>query len=331
MKQTILIIAAILAIMSCGTNRQQSSENNETSASVPAFSADSAYGYIAGQCSYGPRVMNSAAHDSCAQYIIGQFASFGLCVSTQTGEAKLYDGTPISLCNIIASTPDTADAKPRIIICSHWDSRPWADNDADEGNHHTPIDGANDGASGVGVMMEIARLIQNDTLGVGIDFICFDAEDCGTPEWDDTGMPDPDTWCIGSQYWAANVETAMPYYNNCRYGILLDMVGGNDCMFKKEAYSKYYAPNVVDKVWATAQRAGFGNYFKNEEGGAVTDDHLQVNKAGIRCIDIIASDIHNESSFPSTWHTINDNIQNINRQTLKAVGQTLVEIIYNEK
>lgn len=333
MKHIILAAAAALTMMSCGSNTQTTNNSTpEPTVNVPTFSADSAYGYVAAQCSYGPRVMNSAAHDSCAQYIIRQFTTLGLNVSTQQGEARLYDGTPIRLCNIIASTPDTASTKPRIMICSHWDSRPWADHDTDQANHHTPIDGANDGASGVGVMMEIARIIQGASPDVGIDFVCFDAEDCGTPEWDDTGDIDADTWCIGSQYWAQHVTDDYPgFVSNCRYGILLDMVGGSNSVFYKESYSKFYAPNVVDKVWAAAQRLGYTNYFKNTEGGAVTDDHLQVNKAGIRCIDIIGSDSQNDGHFPSTWHTMNDNIQNIDRQTLTAVGQTLLSIIYNEQ
>lgn len=331
MKKTILTAAAALMLAACGGSKQGTAQTTETALDVPSFNADSAYGYVASQCSFGPRVMNSAAHDSCAVFLAEKFKTYGLDVKVQEGDSRLYDGTPIHLSNIMASTPDTDTDKPRLLICSHWDSRPWADHDDDSANHRTPIDGANDGASGVAVMMEIARLIQSDSLAVGIDFVCFDAEDCGTPEWDAMAGYDANSWCIGSQWWAQHVETDVPYYGKFRYGILLDMVGGSNCMFQKEAYSKYYAQNVVDKVWAAAARLGYGNYFKDEEGGAVTDDHLQVNKAGIRCIDIIASDIDSEGHFPSTWHTVNDNLQNINRQTMQVVGQTLLEVIYNEK
>ena len=327
MKQIPYILSLIIMLLACNNSAKSVETVQETN--VPEFNSDNAYGFVAAQCSYGPRVMNSVAHDSCAQYIVDTFRSFGLDVIVQEGNGKLYDGTSVKMQNIIASY--NSDIVPRIIICSHWDSRPWADHDADEANHHTPIDGANDGASGVGVMMEIARLIQSDTLNIGIDFICFDAEDCGTPEWAEENANSSDTWCLGSQFWANTIgEDSLFSISSYKYGILLDMVGGNECVFQKEQYSLYYAPNVVDKVWATANRLGYGNYFKNEEGGGVTDDHVQVNRAGIRCIDIIASDSKTKMHFPDTWHTMNDNIGNINRQTLKAVGQTLLDVIYND-
>ncbi len=314
-----------MALLSCNgnSNKQTTAEVEQVS---PEFNADSAYSYIAEQCALGPRVMNSAAHDSCALYIARKFEQYGATVTNQDAEGKLYDGTKIQMRNIIASY--NLDNPSRIIICSHWDSRPWADNDADEQYHHTPIDGANDGASSVGVMMEIARQIQMKTPGIGIDFICFDAEDCGTPQWaEKEGEPTSSTWCLGSQYWAGKHH--VDGYN-ARYGILLDMVGGSDCVFEKEMYSMYYAPNIVDKVWSKAQRLGYGELFKNNNGGAVTDDHVQVNQSGIPCIDIIARD-KNDDSFCKTWHTINDNISNINKQTLKAVGQTVMEVIYTEE
>ncbi len=290
----------------------------------PDFNVDSAYTYIAAQCAFGPRVMNSAAHDSCAVYIAEKFKSFGASVVNQDAEGTLYDGTKVQMRNIIASFG--LDNPVRIIVCSHWDSRPWADHDVSADNHRTPIDGANDGASGVGVMLEIARQIQQKMLAVGVDFICFDAEDCGTPEWDDQGGDHSATWCLGSQYWAGKYH--VDGYT-ARYGILLDMVGGSNCVFEKEAYSMAYAPSIVDKVWSKAIRLGYGDLFKNVQGGGVTDDHVQVNMSGIPCIDIIARDA-NENTFCKTWHTMNDNVSNINKQTLKAVGQTVMEVIYTE-
>ena len=290
----------------------------------PDFNVDSAYTYIAAQCAFGPRVMNSAAHDSCAEYLVRKFESFGATVVRQEAEGTLYDGTKVNMQNIVASY--LPDNPVRIIICSHWDSRPWADHDANADNHRTPIDGANDGASGVGVMLEIARQIQLSMVNVGVDFICFDAEDCGTPEWDDDGGDHSRTWCLGSQYWAGK-HHADGY--TARYGILLDMVGGSNCVFEKEAYSMAYAPSIVDKVWSKAIRLGYGDLFKNANGGGVTDDHVQVNMSGIPCIDIIARDA-NSNTFCKTWHTKNDNVGNINKQTLKAVGQTVMEVIYTE-
>lgn len=291
----------------------------------PDFCADSAYTFIANQCDFGPRIMNSAAHDSCGDYIARQFEQFGATVYNQFADGKLYDGTPIKMRNIVASYDESNPV--RIMICSHWDSRPWADHDYDERNHSTPIDGANDGASGVGVMMEIARNIQKSAPMVGVDFICFDAEDCGTPEWEENFEATENSWCLGSQYWAG-VHHKDGY--RARFGILLDMVGGSETEFMKEGYSMYYAPSVVDKVWSKGQRLGFTDYFKSNDGSYVTDDHVQVNNSGIPCIDIIAHD-KGGSGFCTTWHTMDDNIAHINKNTLKAVGQTVMEVIYTEK
>lgn len=153
----------------------------------PQFNADSAFNFVAMQCSFGPRTMNSEAHDRCEKWIVNQFEKYGMKVERQRADLKGYDGTTLKSCNIIARY--NPDAKKRIVICSHWDSRPWADNDYDKNNWHKPVMGANDGASGVGVMLELARLLQNDsTLSLGIDFVCFDAEDWARPNGKRTSL-----------------------------------------------------------------------------------------------------------------------------------------------
>ena len=292
---------------------------------APSFNEDSAYHYVAEQCLFGPRIMNSAAHDSCGEYIAQKFKSFGATVYDQYADAKLYDGTPIQLRNIIASFNPSAPA--RIIISGHWDSRPWADNDPDEAKHNIPIDGANDGGSSIGILLEIARQLhlQSDSnkVQVGVDLICWDAEDSG-----ETGGSQESSWCLGSQYWSG--KRHIDGYT-ARYGINLDMVGGNNTVFYREMISMAYAPAIVDKVWAAANRIGYGKYFSyDDRGTGVTDDHLQVNRGGIPCIDVIGTDAH-EGGFPATWHTVSDNIQNINKETLKAVGQTMLEVIWTEQ
>ena len=304
---------------------------------APTFDEDSAYQYVVEQCAFGSRVMNTAAHDSCGDYIARQFQRLGATVFDQRADAQLYDGTPVKMRNIIASF--NPDAPAHILIAGHWDSRPWADRDADEANHHTPIDGANDGGSSVGVMLELARQLQLDaaTRGdsalfvlrpqIGIDFICWDAEDCGTPTFAEDGDSRESTWCLGSQYWAGKRHTEG---YTARYGINLDMVGNANTVFCREQYSMMYAPSVVDKVWGAAHRIGYGKYFSYDDGGAMIDDHVQVNRGGIPCIDVIGNDTQS-GGFPATWHTLNDNIANINKETLKAVGQTLLEVIWTEQ
>jgi microsomal dipeptidase-like Zn-dependent dipeptidase/GMP synthase-like glutamine amidotransferase len=351
MRQALLFLLLFL-VTSCGLRQAQASQGEGTSADpelvegssgeVPVFSADSAYAFCQAQCDFGPRTMNSKAHDDCLRWLATKFSDYGLTITEQHATLKGYDGTPLRSTNLIASY--RPEAKDRILLCAHWDSRPWADNDPDPANHHTPVLAANDGASGVAVMLEIARTLRQAqgpsdecslslskglSKGLGVDFVCFDAEDWGVPQWSDASY-DGDSWALGAQYWAAHLpkEQAKTY----RYGILLDMVGGQGARFYQEQMSLYYARGIVDKVWRAAQVVGFGSLFPTQEGGGITDDHIPVNRvAKIPCIDIIPyyPDCE-QSSFGPTWHTIHDDMDHIDRTTLQAVGQTLLQVLYSE-
>ena len=315
-----------MLLVACGTTKKSQSE--EQKAVSVMFSADSAYAFCAAQCQYGPRTMNSEAHEKCGQWIAEKFRQYGCDVELQKADLKGYDGTILKSTNIIAKSPKQIANGPRILICAHWDSRPWADNDPDSANWRKPVMAANDGASGVAVMLEVARLLQeNDSASMAVDFICFDAEDWGIPQWENDG--DADSWALGAQYWAEHCPKAIA--NSYQYGILLDMVGGQSARFYREYFSMKYARNIVEKVWQAAQAAGYGSYFPVEEGGGVTDDHIPVNeKAGIPCIDIINHYPDCEqSSFGPTWHTISDDMQHIDKNTLQAVGQTLIQLIFS--
>ena len=296
----------------------------EGMADCPEFSADSAMQYINRQCEFGPRVTGTEAHALCGDYIVSQFKAMGTQVIEQKAELTAYDGTKLPGRNIIASI--NPQASQRIMFCAHWDCRPWADNDADKANHHTPILAANDAASGVAVMLELARALQQHPVKMGIDFVCFDAEDWGMPQWEDRDEPADGGWCLGSRYWAQHPHVS-GYW--AQFGILLDMVGGRGATFARESYSDYYAQSVVDLTWGIASRLGYSNIFQNREGGAVTDDHVPVNQyAGIPCIDIIPNYQGTMgSSFGPTWHTVNDTPENIDPAILKAVGQTLLQVI----
>lgn len=336
MKKTILLsgIIAVAAISFSCTSCKNLSKSGKTDDSTtiqkpagPEFNADSAYAFCAAQCDFGPRTMNSEAHGQCLEWIIGKFRQYGCSVKTQKADLKGYDGTVLKSTNIMAS--HNPEASTRILLCAHWDSRPWADNDPDSANHRKPVMAANDGASGVAVMIELARVLQTDTtLNIGVDFVCFDAEDWGIPEWET--MDDPGgTWALGSQYFAAN----MPQGYEARFGILLDMVGGEGAQFYREGMSKRFANAIVDKVWLAAKAAGYGSFFPDSDGGYVTDDHVPMNEvAGIPTIDIIAfyPDCQ-QSSFGPTWHTVSDDMSHIDKNTLKAVGQTMVQVIYSEQ
>ena len=321
----VLSIVAVMVLTACGTTKKSQSDEQQT-VSVQ-FSADSAYAFCAAQCSYGPRTMNSEAHEKCGLWIAEKFRQYGCDVELQKADLKGYDGTILKSTNIIAKSQKQT-AGPRILICAHWDSRPWADNDPDSTNWRKPVMAANDGASGVAVMLEVARLLQeNDSANMAVDFICFDAEDWGIPQWENDG--DADSWALGAQYWAEHCPKAIA--NSYQYGILLDMVGGQSARFYREYFSMKYARNIVEKVWQAAQAAGYGSYFPAEDDGGVTDDHMPLNeKAGIPCIDIINHYPDCEqSNFGPTWHTISDDMQHIDKNTLQAVGQTLIQLIFS--
>ncbi len=317
-------------LTACKSNKQPVSDAHLAASGPvgPSFNADSAYRFCEEQCAFGPRTMNSEAHDRCEEWIVKKFKQYGCTVTLQKATLTGYDGTPLKSTNIIASY--RPELTSRVLLCAHWDSRPWADNDPDSTNWRKPVMAANDGASGVALMIEMARLLQQiDTLKVGVDFICFDAEDWGKPQWDASETGD-DSWALGSQYWAQNTHVK-PY--NARYGILLDMVGGQGARFYQEGLSKQYAPAIIDKVWAAAKVIGFGSYFPDAEGGYVTDDHQAVNDfAKVPTIDIIPHypDCQ-QSSFGPTWHTVNDTMEHIDKQTFKAVGQTVVQVLFSEK
>lgn len=336
MKKSKIMIALLIVALIAGaafnflpSNKAEVSETEEIEKVQPVgpdFNADSAYIYLQEQCDFGPRTMNSTAHDKCEKWIILKFEQYGCKVTTQKATLNGYDGTPLRSTNIMASY--NPEATTRIMFCAHWDCRPWADNDPDSTNWHKPIIAANDAASGVGVMIELARILKGSGLELGVDFICFDAEDYGTPQWFE-GEDPGDTWALGAQYFANN----LPEGYAPRYGILLDMVGGVGAKFYREGMSMQYAPAIVKKVWNAARQVGYGSYFPKDDGGMITDDHIPVNQtANIPCIDVIPyyPDCA-QSSFGPTWHTIADNMDNIDKNTLKAVGQTMVQVLFTEK
>lgn len=295
---------------------------SETSSIVatPAFNADSSFAKLKQQVDFGPRVPGTAAHKACKDWFVSQLKSYGFVVQIQEFKETSFEGKSYTGYNIIAQYQP--EKQKRILLAAHWDSRPVADKDSERSNE--PIDAASDGASGPSVMLEIARVVATSVQkpNVGIDLIFFDLEDLGSTE-DVTG----NSWALGSQYWSKNV---LPKGYRPYYGILLDMVGAKGATFLQEGSSMQYAQGIVQNVWNIAAELGYSSYFIPEPGAGITDDHTAVNEiAQIQMIDIIDLKRGNDV-FPAYHHTHKDNLAIIDKNTLKAVGQTLIQVLYRE-
>lgn len=290
---------------------------------VPQFNSDSAYAFTKQQVDFGPRIPGTKQHAACALWLEQKLQSYIPEVVMQKGVATTFDQKKYEIKNIIASYKP--ELSKRILLCSHWDTRPFADRD-EGANKNKPFDGANDGASGVGVLIEVARQLSIAQPNIGVDIVLFDLEDYGQP--DESSFPEmKDSWCLGSQYWAKNPHK--PGYF-AKYGILLDMVGAKNAVFPKEGVSVYYAPSVVEHVWGTAAGLGYANYFIDAKSGALTDDHVYVNQlANIPCIDIIHYDVEAKDFF-GHHHRVTDNMEQIDAKTLGVVGQTLLQVVFEE-
>jgi hypothetical protein len=327
---TLFITALVLMAGSCSQqtkkNTTQDSAAQRPAVKVPDFCADSAYESVKIQLAFGPRVPNTPAHEKCAAYLVGKMKSYTDHVIVQAGQVYAYNKTALKFQNIIASWKP--EINNRILLCAHWDSRPYADHDPDKNNWRKPVDAANDGASGVGVLMEVARQLKLANPPIGVDIILFDVEDYGPPE--DHPMDNSEQyWGQGAQYWANNPHKA-DYF--AKYGILLDMVGAKDATFLMEGISMQYAADIVKSVWSAGNRIGYSSYFLFEKGGYITDDHVPINQIrNIPTIDLIHLDKNSQTGFYPYWHTTGDTFDKIDKNTLKVVGQTLLTVIFEEK
>lgn len=325
---------ALLFLSSCDKCNKGNDNNvveppKQIVVNAPNFNSDSAYNYTQAQINFGTREMNSKGHEACAKYLIDEIKKFTDTVYVQKFEVRGFDGVNLRCTNIIASI--NPKATNRILLTSHWDSRPWADQDTKDKDK--PILSACDGASGVGTLMEIARAIQSSPLkNIGVDIFFNDAEDRGYSssldgivkpgEYDSEG-----SWCLGSQHWSATPHVAG---YKADFGILLDMAAAKNAVFAREGNSSFNASWVQDKVWANASALGFSNFFSNQNVGSITDDHVYINQiAKIPTVDIIQLDrTSNSGTFGNYWHTHDDNMSVIDKITLNAVGKTLLYTIY---
>lgn len=316
------ILFATLLMTACGPQRPAAVSNPIVRTST-AFSADSAYRNAATQLAFGPRVPNTAAHDSCAAWIVSELERYGVGVEVQRETVRAYDGTALYCQNITGHI--RPEAEHRVLLIAHWDSRHVADNDSRRANRSLPVPAANDGASGAAILLEIARVASVETPATGIDLLFADAEDYGAPDtW--TGKHSEEDWALGTQVWAR--EAARKGYR-ADYGILLDMVGAPDATFYREYFSERYAPGTTDLVWSIALEMGYGTLFVNSEGPAITDDHVFVNRiAHIPTIDIIDTRQQTGHTFYPYWHTTDDTLDKLSKETLGKVGHVLTALLF---
>lgn len=314
----------LLLLISCSAGRNVGGSDSaeadapETATTAPAFDADSAYAFVERIVAFGPRVPNTEAHRLSGDALTAQLRSYDWDVIEQKATLTAFDGTPLKARNIFARI--NPEKPNRLLLMAHWDSRPWADADPDPAKQSLPVLGANDGASGLGVLLEIARQLSLQKSGAAVDILFTDAEDWGSHD-------DDDSWALGTRYFAQNPPVAG--YRPSQ-AILLDMVGSPNASFGYEYFSRQSNPALLEKVWSAALSLGHGKYFHTGFGGAITDDHIELIKAGIPSIDII--DYRQENGyegFDPVWHTSRDDMQNISRETLGAVGQTLMKVLEN--
>lgn len=328
----LLLVALVISFSHCkGPAKKETPAESKPFAEkplvVPVFNADSALHFVKAQTDFGPRVPGSKAHTECSSWLAGKLRQSTPDVVVQDFKGRVFNGEVYNGKNIIASFNPSARA--RIMLCAHWDSRPFADHDPDPKKRNEPVMAANDGASGVGVLLEIARLLKDNTPNVGVDIIFFDLEDFGPPQ-DRQSDAANEHWGLGSQHWSKNPH--VPDYR-ARFVILLDMVGAKNARFYKEGFSMYFAPDKVKKVWDVARDLGYQEYFPDANGGYINDDHYFINEIRkIPAIDIIhLDDSSSNGSFFEYWHTTGDTFDKIDRETLKVVGEVVTKVLFAEK
>ena len=325
MKQLFYLLILVLCFAACQGDSKKTTTTTPPPAikkiPIPKFDREAAYNYVAKQVEFGPRVPNTAAHKATKEWLSSELKANGAIVIEQDFVATAYTGEKLNGTNIIGQYNPTA--KKRIVLAAHWDSRHITDHDPDESKRNLPVDAADDGASGVGVLLEIAKHLNLLPDYMGVDIVFFDAEDYGDPAGGNNY-----SWCLGSQHWSRNLHVSG---YKAKFGILLDMVGAKNPRFRKDDVSMKYAPEIVNKVWKLAREMGYSNYFTDEIVTGILDDHFMVNSiAGIKMIDIINTPHNTSPVFVKHWHTTNDNMENINKRTLGAVGQIMLAIIFNE-
>lgn len=322
-KLFIFILAIILSVflLSCSKEKEKPYKplyEIDPYAKMPEFDAGFAYKQIEKQVAFGPRNPGSKGHMEALNFLYDELSKYADEIVMQQFSYQGYGNDRLHLTNIIAKF--NPGKKHRIILCAHWDTRPRAEQDKDPSQQNIPILGANDGGSGVGILLELARLLKANQISYGIDLILFDGEDYGKPN-------DLENYSLGAKYFASN----LPGDYQPAFAILLDMVGDKDANLPIEGNSRLYAPDVENMIWSLAEQVG-ADKFVNTEGQAIYDDHIALNEAGIRTVDIIDLGLIGANTpveRRNYWHTQKDTMKNIGKDTLKQVGDVMAKLIWS--
>ena len=306
-----------IALLGCDSGRRQNqpipqARTTFLPAAVPVFDGKRAFDYLLAQTNFGPRNPGSMGHSACLKYLHDELSKYADAVSLQQFTARDGKGNEQKLTNVIASF--NLQTTYRVLLSAHWDTRPWADQDPNPANHNKPILGANDGASGVAILLEIARHLKASPPPVGVDIVLFDGEDLGR-----TGSLD--FFALGSKYFAANKPSGF----QPRFGINLDMVGDKQLTIDREQNSDRFAPDINDMVFAVAKELGI-TQFDPRRGDEIYDDHLPLNHVGIRTINLIDFNYPDETN--KHWHTLEDTPDKCSLESLEAVGKVVMQVIY---
>ena len=309
-------LLALAAVTACGATSDKPAAAARAS---NEFNADSAMSYIRQQLAFGPRVPGTEPARKTGDWIVAHLHATADTVLEQRWTHTLANGKPLPMRNIFARFKP--NAKERILYVTHWDTRPVADMETDPVKAGMPIPGANDGASGVALLLAVSDALKKAPPGVGVDLLFVDGEDWGT------FTPDVDV-LIGSTYFAEHLPSAgyRPLF-----GVLWDMIGDADLNIYQEVNSAQAAPEVVQKVWGLAKDMGYEKYFIPEAKEPITDDHVPLIKAGLRVIDVIDIDYgpRNASGLVTTsyHHTLDDTIDKVSVKSMKIVGDVAVALL----
>ena len=277
-------------------------------ANPPAFDAPRAFGILKKQCDFGPRPPGTQAHEKCRDYLLAELRKCATSAELQSFE-HVRSGKTYPMWNIIARFGKPGASG--ILLCAHWDTRPTADQELEPADQKKPILGANDGASGVAILIEMARMFHEKPPSVPVTIVLLDGEDLGPKEAD---------MYLGAKYFASKLGGKTGY----RYGILLDMVGDKELGIYRESNSQAAARSVVDKIWEAARRLDYESAFKDSVKYSIWDDHLPLIQAGLPTADVIDFDY-------AYWHTLDDTVDKCSPESLKIVGETIAEVVYSER